>query len=130
MQIEWRYSLVNNVPFVMLSFILSAVYYFSPVNWDRLSISLIIFGGCWLGYYFLFQRPFFKQHPEEKPGSHIISGLGWILTVLLVGIGVALVTKTAFFNPDRPAILIGYLMIINLLRDALSVKKLAMETKS
>lgn len=127
MKIEWRYSLVNNLPLIALWLTFLAFNGLSPRGWDRVSVPLVVLGGFWLVYYLLFERSYFKRHPEQRPGNHVISGLGWIMTFLIVMIAVIVLLKFNDSMIASPAILLGGFSLISLIRDSLSVKKLSVE---
>ncbi|KRM12183.1 hypothetical protein [Lentilactobacillus farraginis] len=127
MKIEWRYSLINNLPLIALWISFLAFNGLSPRGWSRFSVPLVILGAFWLIYYLFFERSYFRRHPEQRPGSHLISGLGWIMTFLVVMVAFIVLLKFHDSTIASPAILLGSFALISLIRDSLSVKKLAVE---
>ncbi|GAA2955951.1 hypothetical protein [Lactobacillus kefiranofaciens] len=126
MKIEWRYSLINNMPLIALGIIYWLFKGASPREWDQLAIALVILGILWLPYYLLFQRPYFRRHPEEKPGSHIISGLGWIITVIYI-MAMVVLLKLDVQPAASPAMVLVTIALVLCIRDSLSVKRLAVQ---
>ncbi|MFD1125277.1 hypothetical protein ACFQ22_07905 [Lentilactobacillus raoultii] len=127
MKIEWRFSLINNLPLIALWISLLAFNGLSPQGWQQFLAPLAILGAFWIIYYLVFERPYFNHHPEQRPGNHVISGLGWIMMVILVMVAVIVLLKFNQSTIASPASLLGSFTLISLLRDLLSVKKLAVE---
>lgn len=126
MKIEWRYSLINNMPLIVFGVIYWLFKGASPRGWDQLAISLAVLAVLWLPYYLFVQRPYFSRHPEEKPGSHIISGLGWIITVIYI-MAMVVLLKLDVQPAASPAIVLVTISLVLCIRDSLSVKRLALQ---
>ncbi|WP_057738395.1 hypothetical protein [Liquorilactobacillus uvarum] len=121
MNFNWKYGLINNIPFLFLLIALYLQHSFTQIieipHYLLFLISLVV--GLYLLYYFSWERPFIRKHPEYKSSNRKISRLGWTITAIGLGLMLVLI---GFSDPNSYPFIWSVLTLTLFVRDSLSLQ--------
>lgn len=128
MKFQWRYSLQNNVPWLIMALVITIAYPFD-YDWHIIfPLCVILIGILWSAYYLIFQRSYLKQHPQDKERNRHLNGWGFVITILITVAGISLLIffGSKFDSSDNFVILALWLVyVIRIVRDFFAFPKTA-----
>lgn len=114
MKFQWRYSLQNNVPWLIMAMIVTIDLPFDHGLHLMFPFLVIIISLLWLIYYLAFQRPYLTQHPQDKESNRHLNGWGMAVTtfMIIINISILLSFMKASDSPDNLLRLMLWLMFV------------------